>query len=226
MKSQQPKKTLLSWSSGKDSAWALYQLQQDPAYEVTGLFTTVNSEFSRVAMHGIRTTLLKAQADAVALPVTIIEIPWPCSNEAYAEVMQRFVRQCEQESIEVFAFGDLYLEDIRDYRIKNLANSPIKPHFPLWKIPTAQLAAQMIEQGLKAYISCVDTDVLDQSFAGLTFSEALPLLPKGVDPCAENGEFHTFVVDGPMFKHAIDVEIGEVVERDRFIYADIKPQKC
>jgi uncharacterized protein (TIGR00290 family) len=214
-------KTLLSWSSGKDSAWALYQLQKDPDIQLLGLFTSVNEQYQRVAMHAVRQELLVTQAKALGLPLEIIPIPSPCSNEEYEQIMKAFVERCKEQAIECFAFGDLYLEDIRDYRIAMLANTGIEPYFPLWNIPTGTLATQMVESGLKAHITCIDPRVLAPSFVGRKYQDVLTSFPDGVDICGENGEFHTFVYDGPMFKHPVDVETGVVVERDGFIFSDL-----
>ncbi len=217
-------KTLLSWSSGKDSAWSLWTLQQDPAYEVCGLFTTINEEYDRVAMHGVRTALLKAQAEAAGLPLHIIPIPNPCPNEVYEKRMGDFIEQTKADGIEAMAFGDLFLEDIRDYRIKNLEGTGIKPVFPLWLEDTSELAQKMIEGGLKTHISCVDSRQLDGSFSGRLFDKSfLEDLPDNVDPCGENGEFHSVVSAGPMFQHEISVERGETVDREGFIFTDFIP---
>lgn len=215
-------RTLLSWSSGKDSAWSLHILRQDPAVEVVGLVTTVNAAFDRVAMHGVRRSILQAQADAAGLPLFVIELPWPCSNDVYAQLMGEFVSQQVAADIEAMAFGDLFLEDIRAYRETQLAGSGLKPIFPLWRKPTAGLAREMIDGGLETYIATVDPRHLDASFAGRRFDAAfLADLPASVDPCGENGEFHTCVATGPMFSHALDLAVGDVVERDGFIFADL-----
>jgi uncharacterized protein (TIGR00290 family) len=217
-------KTLLSWSTGKDSAWSLYVLRQTPGIEVAGLFTTVNAAFDRVAMHAVRRALLEAQAAAAGLPLHVIEIPWPCPNEAYEARMGAFVAEQTARGVEAMAFGDLFLEDIRAYREAKLANSGIAPLFPLWGRDTAALAEEMIAGGLKAHLTCVDPKKLPAHFAGRAFDRALLAeLPAGVDPCGENGEFHTFVYDAPVFSHPIEVRSGEVVERDRFVFADLLP---
>jgi uncharacterized protein (TIGR00290 family) len=184
-------RTLLSWSTGKDSAWALHVLRQHADVEVVGLFTTVNAAFDRVAMHGVRRELIEAQAEAAGLPLHLLEIPYPCPNEEYERVMGAFVARQVVESIEAMAFGDLLLEDIRRYREQKLARSGITPLFPLWGIETGALARSMIAGGLEAYVACLDPRKLPDSFAGRRFDAALLAdMPPGVDPCAENGEFH------------------------------------
>lgn len=189
------KKTWLSWSSGKDIAWALHVLRQSAEYEVSGLFTTVNAEFERVAMHAVRVELLRQQAQAVGLPLYLIEIPHPCSNEQYAAVMTDFMAHAGNEAVRCMAFGDLYLQDVRSYREERMQGSGIEPVFPLWGRPTRALLEEMLAGGLRACLTCVD-------------------------PCGENGEFHSFVFDGPMFSYPLDIEMGEVVTRDGFVFAD------
>lgn len=219
-----PRKTLLSWSSGKDSAWALHLLRQNPDFTVAGLFCTVNAAFDRVAMHGVRRELLQRQAEAVGLPVQVLEIPYPCSNDDYAAVMSAFVEQARRDGVECFAFGDLFLEDIRRYREDRLAGTGITPIFPLWGIPTAELAQMMVAGGLQARVTCVDPRQLPTSFAGRAFdAEFLRELPPGVDPCGENGEFHTFAHAGPMFRQPVTLSVGETVERDGFVFTDLRP---
>jgi len=216
------RKTLLSWSSGKDSAWTLHLLQQDPGIELCGLFTTVNQSFQRVAMHGVRRELLEQQARALALPLNVLELPYPCSNADYEAIMDDFVTQSVANGIEYMAFGDLFLDDIRAYRERNLAGSGLTPLFPLWGQATDALAQQMIESGLRAYLSCVDPTQLDPQWIGQVYStELLAALPAGVDPCGERGEFHTFVVDGPMFRESVKCHPGDVVERDGFVFVDL-----
>lgn len=216
-------KTLLSWSSGKDSAWALHRLRQDRRIEIVGLLTTVNAAFERVAMHGVRRAILEAQATAAQLPLHVVDLPWPCSNDVYADLMQTFVREQVAQGVQAMAFGDLFLEDIRAYREQRLRGTGMQPLFPLWQMPTAELAEEMIASGLKTYISTVDPRVLDASFAGRAFDRAfLRDLPIGVDPCGENGEFHTCVADGPMFACPLAITPGEVVSRDGFVFADLK----
>jgi len=218
------KKTLLSWSTGKDSAWMLHVLRKNPDYELAGLFTTTNEAYDRVAMHSTRSELLRLQAENLGLPLQVIELPDQCSNEKYKEIMGRFVDGAVADGVQCMAFGDLYLEDIRDYRIKQLAGTGIEPIFPVWGIPTDQLANTMLDAGVKAYVSCVDLKKLPSSVAGRLWSkELLAELPEGADPCCENGEMHTIAVGGPMFSREIPVKVGEVVERGGFAFADIIP---
>lgn len=220
---------LLSWSGGKDSAWALHLLRQDPTCEVVGLLTTVNQHFGRVAMHGFREQLLELQAEAAGLPLWSVPLPWPCSNEAYEAAMAAACSRAVSERVDAVAFGDLFLEDIRAYREAKLAPTGLKPLFPCWQIPTDQLARDMMASGMRAHLVCVDPRHLDRSFAGRLFDASLLAdLPAGVDPCGERGEFHTFVSAGPMFargglSRSIEVERGETVERDGFVYADLVP---
>ena len=218
------KKILVSWSTGKDSAWTLHVLRNNPDVEIAGLFSTVNSEYDRVAMHSTRSQLLELQAEAAGLPLLTVPLPYPCTNEAYEEVMGKFVAQAKSEGIEQIAFGDLFLEDIRAYRVEKLAGTGIEPIFPLWQIPTDELAATMLDSGLKAYVSSVDLSKLPQEVAGRQWSkELLEELPAGTDPCCENGEMHTIAVAGPMFSSEIPVRVGETVVREGFAYADIIP---
>ena len=220
------KKTWLSWSSGKDSAWALHVLRQTDEYEVAALFTTINRTFERVAMHAVRVELLCLQAQAVGLPLHLIEIPYPCSNEQYAAAMEDFMLRARAEGVSCMAFGDLYLQDIRRYREERMQDSGIEPVFPLWERPTRPLLMEMLAGGLRACLTCVDPRVLPAGLAGCELTpELLESLPDGVDPCGENGEFHSFVFDGPMFAHPLDIEMGEVVERDGFVFADCKARQ-
>jgi uncharacterized protein (TIGR00290 family) len=215
------KRVLLSWSSGKDSAWALHLLRLRPDVELVGLLTTLNSEFQRVAMHGTRRSVLEAQAKATQLPLWIVPLPWPCSNEQYEKLMAEVCERAVNERVDAIAFGDLFLPDIRAYREAQLKPTGLEPLFPLWEIPTAKLAREMIAGGLRAKLACVDTKQLQENFAGRDFDAALlDDLPQGVDPCGENGEFHTCVYGGPMFIGPIPLEAGEVVNRDGFVYAD------
>ncbi len=217
-------RVMLSWSSGKDSAWSLHTIQQSDDYKVVGIFTTVNAEFQRVAMHGVRLELLKQQAQAMGLPLTVIEIPYPCSNIQYEKALSIFITQAQKDGIEGLVFGDLFLEDIRQYRVTQLAGTGLSPIFPLWRIPTDELAMTMVEAGLKAVITCVDPKQCPKEFAGREFNaELLADLPSSVDPCGERGEFHTFVYDAPTYNKIIDITVGEVVEREGFVFADVLP---
>lgn len=216
-------KAMLSWSSGKDSAWTLHVLRQQQAVEIVGLLTTVNQHFDRVAMHAVRAELLRAQADAVGLPLLEVPIPWPCSNEQYEAAMARAMDEVKARGVSVMAFGDLFLADIRAYREQKLEGSGVRPLFPLWELPTSSLARDMIDGGLKARLTCVDPRVMPRELCGRAFdAELLRELPPSVDPCGERGEFHTFVHAGPMFRHSIAIEAGEVVERDGFVFADLR----
>jgi len=216
------KRVLLSWSSGKDSAWTLHVLRQDPQIEVCALLTTLNQEFDRVAMHGVRHAVLEAQAAAAGLPLWVVPLPWPCTNEIYEKLMAEACQRAIAEGIEAVAFGDLFLEDVRAYRLQQLAGTGLEPMFPLWQIPTDQLAREMIAGGLRARLTCVDTEQLSAEFAGREFDEALLRdLPATADPCGEKGEFHSCVYAGPMFKASLPIESGEIVRRDRFVFADV-----
>jgi uncharacterized protein (TIGR00290 family) len=216
------KRCALSWSSGKDSAWSLHLLRQDPAIEVLALVTTINQEFDRVAMHAVRRELLELQAASIGLPLWTVPLPWPCSNEQYEARMRDLCARAVREGIDAMAFGDLFLADIRAYREKQLQGSGLQPLFPVWHLPTRELAANMIQSGLRAKITCVDPKLLPREFAGREFDAAfLADLPPTVDPCGENGEFHSFVYDGPMFRTPVRVELGEIVERDGFVFADL-----
>jgi uncharacterized protein (TIGR00290 family) len=215
-------RTLLSWSTGKDSAWALHVLRQRLDVAVVGLVTTVNAAFDRVAMHGVRRCLLEAQAEAASLPLHVLDIPHPCPNADYERIMGAFVAEQAAAGVEAMAFGDLFLQDIRRYREAKLAGTGIAPLFPLWGIGTGVLAREMIAGGLEAYVTCVDPRKLPASFAGRRFDlDLLADLPPGVDPCAENGEFHTFACAGPMFGSPIAVTTGEIVTRDGFVFRDL-----
>lgn len=214
----------LCWSSGKDSAWALHVLRQNPALRVTALVTTVNATFDRVAMHAVRSELLRQQADAVGLPLKTILIPWPCSNADYEAAVRPVVDEAVQSGVTAMAFGDLFLEDVRAYRERMLDGTGLTTLFPLWGRPTAELAREMLAGGLKARLTCVDPKVLPRAFAGRTFDAALLAeLPAEVDPCGERGEFHTFVTDGPIFHRPVVCRSGEIVERDGFVFADLLP---
>lgn len=219
------KRILISWSSGKDCAWALHLLCQQPGIEVVALLTTINAEFDRVAMHGTRRTILEAQAAAANLPLWAFPLPWPCSNEIYEQRMADACRRAVAEKIDAIAFGDLFLRDVRSYREKQLDSTGIEPLFPLWEIPTAELARSMIAGGLRAKLVCVDSRQLDPAFAGRDFdANLLDELPSTVDPCGERGEFHSCVYDGPMFSSPVPLHSGEIVHREGFTYADFSPR--
>jgi uncharacterized protein (TIGR00290 family) len=215
----------LAWSSGKDSAWSLHTLRQSGEYKVVALLTTVNLKHKRVAMHAVRESLLEMQAAAAGLPLVKVAIPSPCPNETYEWAMDKAMARARSGGVWHVAFGDLFLEDIRSYREKQLAACGMTPVFPLWGKDTRRLAEEMLAGGLSAYLTCVDPRKLDQSFAGRRFaSDLLAALPRGVDPCGENGEFHTFANQGPMFREKIPVRVGEIVERDSFVFADLLPR--
>ena len=217
-------KTLLSWSTGKDAAWALQCLRQDASVELVGLVTTINAAADRVAMHGVRRQLLEAQADAAGLPLFVLPLPSPCPNQAYERIMGSFVAEQVAAGVEAMAFGDLFLQEVRRYRETALVGSGMRPLFPLWGRATAALARDMLSAGIGAYLSCVDGAQLPARFAGREFdADLLTELPPGVDPCGENGEFHTFVWAGPMFKRPLAVEPGEIVSRDGFVFCDLRP---
>ncbi len=219
------KRAWLSWSSGKDSAWSLEVVRRQGEFEVQALLTTMNAEFQRVAMHAVRESLLRAQAESAGLPLVTIPIPYPCPNAAYEEAMASALRRARDEGVTHMIFGDLFLEDIRRYREEKLAGTGITPVFPLWGLDTRKLANQMVGGGLRALLTCVDPGKLDASFAGRSFdADLLADLPEGIDPCGENGEFHTFAFEGPMFRAPIEVERGKVVERDGFVFADALPR--
>ncbi|MCJ7524029.1 MAG: adenine nucleotide alpha hydrolase [Candidatus Aminicenantes bacterium] len=218
------KKTLLSWSSGKDSAWALHVLRRQPDINVVGLFCTVNQEFERVAMHAVRIELLHQQAQNIGLPVQLIPIPHPCGDAEYGRIMKSFVGQTKQQGIECFAFGDIFLEDVRKYREANLSASGITPIFPLWGMATGKLSREMVKGGLRAIITCIDPKHLSADFAGQEYGNSfLERIPANIDPCGENGEFHTFAYDGPMFIKPAHISIGETVSRDGFVFTDLLP---
>jgi len=215
-------KILMSWSSGKDSAWALHVLRSRGSGEVAGLLTSINETVSRVSMHGVREEVLRAQAEAAGLPLRTIPLPWPCSNEVYEERLRAAVDRAVSDGFTHVAFGDLFLEDVRSYREDRLRGSGLTPLFPLWGMPTAALAREMIAGGLRARIATLDPRVMPRELIGAEFDEALlAKLPADVDPCAERGEFHTCVMAGPMFRTAIDLSRGEVVEREGFVYGDL-----
>jgi len=218
-----PERALLAWSSGKDSAFSLHVLREQ-GVAVTGLLTTINDAFDRVAMHAVRLELLRAQADAVGLPLALVRIPWPCPNEAYEAAMAEALAAARERGTTAVAFGDLFLEDVRRYREERMSGTGLVPLFPLWGRPTRALAEEMIAVGQQAVLTCVDPRALPRAFAGRAFDAALLRdLPAEVDPCGERGEFHSFAWDGPAFRHPVPVRVGEVVDRDGFVFADLLP---
>ena len=220
-------KAWLAWSSGKDSAWALHTVRQSGEFEIVALLTTVNRTHERVAMHAVRESLLEIQAAAAGLPLVKVPIPSPCSNETYERAMGEAMARAHAEGVLHICFGDLFLEDIRAYREKQLAMCGMTPEFPLWGQATQRLAEEMIAGGLRAYLTCVDPRQLERGFAGRRFdAELLAELPRQVDPCGENGEFHTFACAGPMFRVEVAVTVGEILERDGFVFADLLPQSA
>jgi uncharacterized protein (TIGR00290 family) len=216
------KRTLLSWSSGKDSAWSLHLLRQRNEYDIVGLLTTFNQAANRVAMHAVRRSLAEGQAKAAGVPLWEVDLPWPCSNADYESIMKETCKHAVDAGIECIAFGDLFLTEVRAYREKQLENSGMQPIFPVWGMSTRELARSMILSGLRAKLTCVDPKLLGAEFVGREFDEKfLSDLPTEIDPCGENGEFHTFVYAGPMFHHDLSIELGEIVTRDGFVFADL-----
>ncbi len=219
------KKVIVSWSSGKDSAWMLFQLLQDPQIEVVGLCCSINSEARRVAMHGVQIDLLQKQAAALKLPLDLIELPFPCSNEDYLEIMSDYIASLKDKNIDAMAFGDLFLADVKAYREEMFKNTGIEAIFPVWDSNTKTLPKQLFDAGFQTMITCVDTTKLPRTLIGSLYDQAfIDALPEGVDPCGENGEFHSFVFAAPMFNNPIEVIKGEEVERAGFLYIDLIAQ--
>lgn len=223
--SKQVKRVLMSWSSSKDSAWALHVLRQDPSVKVVALLTTYNSNYDRVAMHGVRLDLLRMQAKSSSLPIIEAPLPWPCPNGEYERQMELALQRAKDEyGITDVAFGDLYLEDVRKYREEKMAGTGLGLLFPLWGSNTKDLSRQMVDAGVKARITCLDPAKLDRRLAGALYThEFLDQLGEGIDPCAENGEFHSFAFDGPMFRIPVEHRVGETVEREGFVFTDLIP---
>ncbi len=218
------RRVILSWSSGKDSAWALHLLRQTPALRILALVTTFNHSADRVAMHAVRRGLVEAQAERAGLPLWPVELPWPCLNTVYEDLMIALWRRAVVEQVTDIAFGDLFLQDVREYRERQLQGTGLAALFPIWHVPTRELAREMLQKGVKAKVTCLDPAKLDRSFAGREFdNEFLESLPPAIDPCGENGEFHTFVYDSPVFSSPISTRIGETVERDSFVFTDLLP---
>lgn len=216
------RRAAVSWSSGKDAAWALHLVRQHGELEAVGLLSSINTEFQRVSMHGVRRELLELQAQAAGLPLMTVELPWPCSNEEYERRMAAACARLRAQGIEVVVFGDIFLADVRQYRERQLAGTGLEPLFPLWGRGTHELVREMLAAGVRARISCLDPARVDRGLAGAELTpDLLRSLPASVDPCGENGEFHTFVFDAPVFAHPLDATAGDVVERDGFVYADL-----
>lgn len=219
-------KAWAAWSSGKDGAWALHVARERGEVEVTGLLTTVTEDYGRVSMHGVREELLTAQAESVGLALHVVRIPSGCTNEMYQEKMRACMLEAKSEGVSEVIFGDLFLEDVRAYREKNLAEVGMTARFPLWGRDTTEFAREMIAGGARGYVTCLDPKVMPRELAGRPYDEALlSALPEGVDPCAERGEFHTFVWDGPVFSGPVEVELGETVERGGFVFTDVLPRR-
>ena len=219
-------KILLSWSSGKDSAWTLHTLRQQPDVEIIGLLTTFNESNNRVAMHGVRMELVEEQAEAAGIPLWSVPLPFPCSNDEYEARMRVVIERAHREGVTQVAFGDLFLEDIRAYRERMMADTGIQPIFPIWRTrnDTKALAQEMLKNNLRTVLTTVDPKQIDAAFAGRMYDEGLLNdLPASVDPCGENGEFHTFCFDAPIFTHPISIQVGETVTRDGFVFTDILP---
>jgi len=215
-------KAILSWSSGKDSAMALYRILNAKDYEVVCLLATITDQFHRISMHGVREELVDAQAESLGYRLEKVMIPYPCPNQVYEEKMANVLSVWKAKDVRHVIFGDLFLEDIRKYREEKLAQIGMTPIFPLWMSDTKQLAWEMLKTGFRAVITCVDPKRIAPAFAGRFFDESfLKSIPPQVDPCGENGEFHTFVYDGPVFKRPISVRVGELVTRDGFVFADV-----
>jgi uncharacterized protein (TIGR00290 family) len=214
----------MSWSTGKDSMLALHEVRSDGGLDVAGLLTTVNAAAERVAMHGVRRVLVEAQAAALGLPLHVVELPWPCSNPVYEQLTSAAWDAARRQGVSRVIFGDLFLADIRAYREASLEGTGVTPVFPLWRRPTAELAREILASGIRAVITCVDPSQAPKAIAGRRYDQALlRTLPEGVDPCGENGEFHTFVTDGPGFARPLNVTIGTTVERDGFVFTDVTP---
>ena len=219
-------KVILSWSGGKDSALSLYEIQKSGKYEIASLLTTINEDYDRVSMHGVRRVLVEQQAHSLGLPITEVFVPRDCSNEEYETRMGKVLTRFKQDGITKAVFGDIFLEWVKEYREKNLARLGMKGVFPLWGRNTAELTRSFIALGFQAIITCVDTKLIAARFLGrILDSQFLAELPANVDPCGENGEFHSFVFAGPIFKKRIAYTLGETVQRDSFYFCDLLPKE-
>lgn len=215
-------KTLISWSSGKDSAWTFHVLRQDPNIDIVGLFSTINEKFDRVAVHGVRVDLLKEQAQNLNVPLHLVPIPYPCNNGQYIAAMKSFIRKIKKQGIDSLAFGDLFLKNVREYREQLLKGTGVTPIFPIWGTSTKLLSRQMLSNGLKALIICINPKQIAPEFIGREYNQSfLDDLPENIDPCGENGEFHSFAFDGPMFRSPIEICLGEVVYRKGIYFKDL-----
>lgn len=216
-------KTLVSWNTGKDATWTCLQLANDPSIEIVGIFCSVNAQYQRTAVHSVRIELLQRQAAVMNLPLDIIEIPYPCSNIEYEAIMDAFVEKAKQRDVVNFAYGDLFLADIKNYRVNNLVGTGIEAIFPLWELDTPQLANDMLASGQKAIVTCVDPRRLSVDYVGKVFDEAfIASLPEEIDPCGENGEFDTFVFDSPLFSEAIEIKTGELNSEGHYTWVDLE----
>ncbi len=218
-------KVAVAWSGGKDSAMAFFETKKDPRYEIVSLLTTVTGEYDRISMHGVRRELLKRQAEAAGVPLLEVVIPPQCSNEIYEQKMADACEQLKRQGVTSIVFGDLWLEDVRNYRIANLAKVNMKPLFPVWLRPVNTFAREIISSGIKTTLACVDSQQIPGSLAGREYDESLLKdLPPGADPCGEKGEFHTFVWDGPFFSRPVKFTKGAVTVREgRFHFCDLIP---
>ncbi len=217
-------KVWVAWSTGKDSLWALHLVRSSAELEVVGLLTTITEAYGRVSMHAVREDLVRAQAAALGLPLHCVFIPTPCSNDEYGALMRRALAEADGLGVSKVVFGDLSLAEVRAYREERMAEVGMEAVFPLWGRDTAALAREMIAAGLRATVTCLDPRKLPRSMAGRAFdADFIAELPDGVDPCGENGEYHTFAWDGPGFAHPLAIEVGETVERDGFVFTDVLP---
>jgi len=218
-------KIVFSWSSGKDSALSLYEIQETDKYEIVSLLTTVSEEYDRIFMHGVRKTLLDRQAESLGLPINKIFVSSSPSNDEYEAKMKETLLAYKEKGVKTVVFGDIFLEDLKEYRESKLSLVDMKGLYPIWKCDTKELVKKFINSGFKAIVTCVDSKVLDKSFVGRIIDEDfIRDLPGNVDPCGENGEFHSFAYDGPVFKEQVKFTVGEIVLRDTFYFCDLLPE--